>query len=330
MVVHRNKWSGGWRGRSYFRSTVGKALGNAARHRRDRREGAFYAAAPEEQKHEGVAGAGHVPPEDSPETRRQMLLDELNRAVIFGKRLHFTNVIRSGSCYLVYDDNGNEIRLGTAREMNAFYVTQANIAEATGVNLFIPSGKKATYWFPAVELIIRIAQLQRPKFEAGLEVETREYLVRGLNFLTADVFCNAAPVDLNSSEDLFFVNCSIRRGRRDDFLHRFDPAQGKPEDKHLPLPRFIFWSTDRRFCVQVPMLQMFLSTPVGGNERIPADTDRLKQGLAALGFTLDVVKTGQFGKQKEKVSVRWAISPQGFELEPGCDPQPGFQPDDRH
>jgi hypothetical protein len=68
------------------------------------------------------------------------------------------------------------------------------------------------------------------------------------------------------------------------------------------------------------MLQMFLGTPVGGNERISAD--RLKQGLAAMEFTIDRVMTGQ--ADRDKISVRWCISPADFELDSGCDPQPGL------
>ena len=86
------------------------------------------------------------------------MMAKLNSAYMLKARnLHFTNVVRRGSCYVAWDDQGHEIQLGTAKELNAFTVTQANIVEATGINLVIPGGKKATYWLPVVELIIAIA-----------------------------------------------------------------------------------------------------------------------------------------------------------------------------
>ena len=61
---------------------------------------------------------------------------------------------------------------------------------------------------------------------------------------------------------------------------------------------------------------MFLGTPVGGNEKITVD--RLKQGLALMRFTIDEVRTGQLGKGK--ISARWCVSPEDFQLDPTATP----------
>ena len=76
--------------------------------------------------------------------------------------------------------------------------------------------------------------------------------------------------------------------------------------------------------VQVSMLQMFLGTPIGGNEKITVD--RLKQGLALMRFTIDEVRTGQLAKGK--ISARWCVSPEDFQLDPDCNPQPGLNSED--
>ena len=113
---------------------------------------------------------------------RSHLLAKLNRAHMFEERgLRIMNVVRRGSGYYAFDDSGHEIHLGTVREMNAFYLTQANIAEATGINLSIPSSKKTTYWYPVVEVLVKIAQRNEVAFEYGLEIDTRAHLKRALN-----------------------------------------------------------------------------------------------------------------------------------------------------
>jgi hypothetical protein len=200
--------------------------------------------------------------------------------------------------------------------MNAFPVTQANIAEATGINLVIPGAKRAIFWLPVVELIIAIAHSQPIAFEYGLEQETRLYLARALNALAANSADYATRVDMTKSETLYEVNRRVRYGLRDEFLYS-DARNGM---KHTAWPRFVLWGIDGRLYVQVTTLQIFLGTPVGGNERIT--TDRLKQGLGTMGFTIDEVKTGQ--AVKDKISMRWCVSPADFELDPGCDPQPGL------
>jgi hypothetical protein len=312
LVAFREKERGRWHGRSYFRTTLGKALGQAAKHRRDQREGAFQQAdeAASEAKEEGHSSA---------ETDdKAKLLAKLNRACILqGRNLRFTDVKRRGSCYVAFDDLGHEIQLGTVREMNAFVVTQANIAEATGINLSIPGTKKAT-WFPVVEVFIAIAHSQPIEFDYGLREETRIYLARALDALTSHNPDYAQRVGIRNSEELFLLNLSLRTGLRDSFLH-YDLEGRAPKC----WPRFVVWTKDGELCVQVPMLQTFLSTPVGGNERI--STDRLKQGLAMMQFAIDKVKTGQF--QGQKISYRWCISPTAFALDPGCDPQPGLNPE---
>jgi hypothetical protein len=309
LVAFREKEAGQWHGRSYYRSTIGKALGQAARHRRDQQRGAFQQAGDADSE---AQEKGH----ESAEGHKARLLVELNSAwMLKDRNLRITNVTRRGSGYVAVDYLGHEIQLGTVREMNAFFVTQANIAEATGVNLSIPSGKKATYWFPVVERIINIAHCQPIAFDYGLEVETRNYLARGLNALTSHNPDFARRVDIHNSEELYLLNLSLRTGLRDSFLHYDIEGQYS-----RCWPRFVVWTNDGELCVQVPMLQTFLSTPVGGNERI--STDRLKQGLALMRFTIDAVKTGQLKGQK--LSVRWCISPPAFDLDPDCDPQPGL------
>jgi hypothetical protein len=324
LVAFREKEKGSWHGKSYFRSTIGKALGQAARHRRERLQGAFQQSETDDENQEFPnAGLAH---QSIPEDGIAKLLAKLNRAHILGGRIRFTNVVRRGSCHVAFDDLGHEMSLGNVREMNAFYLPQANIAEATGVNLSIPSNKKAIYWLPVVELFIAIAASQPVEFDAGVEVETRTYLARALSALTSNAPRNGVRVDISGTKQLYHVNRSVRDGRRDDFLFHNASGKNDPRGSVQPWPRFIFWTKDNRLWVQVPMLQLFLTCPVGGNEKIPADTDRLKQGLAALGFQLDVVKTGQIDQQN-KLSMRWAISPPDFQLDPGCNPQPGLDPE---
>jgi hypothetical protein len=349
LRAFREKQGGRWHGRSYYRSTIGKAMGQAAKHGRDQLQGAFRAETGSEDARDReqieCKGTESAPEAEANDT--SSLVAKLNRALILNGRIRFNNVIRRGSCYVAFDDSGHEVPLGSARELNAFLVPQAAIAEATGVNLVIPGGKKGVYWYPVVELIILIAHSQPIVFDYGLEEETRVHLARALNSLTSRTPGYAVPVDLSSGQQLYEVNWSIRNGRRDTFLYHASSVwdahklsdynrRGRDYRRHStesktgdeqnggdsPWPRFVFWSTDRRLCVQVPMLQMFLGTPVGGNERVT--TDRLKQGLAAMKFNLDAVKTGQFGRQK--ISDRWSISPPAFELEPECHPQPGLSP----
>jgi hypothetical protein len=324
LVAFRKKSGGRWHGRSYYRSTIGKALGNAARHSREKRKGAFCVSE-EEDSVRGEPGActGPIPP-TSEIADAQKLIKTLNSAVILKDRnLRFTDVKRRGSAYVAFDDQGHEIQLGTVREMNAFSVTQANIAEATGVNLSIPSGKKALYWYPVVEVVIAIAHSQPIEFDYGLEDETRIYLARALNTLTSKTPSHALRVNAHDSEEVYWVNWSVRNGRRDEFLYRADPGRGDREGGVPSWPRFIFWSQDGRVFVQVPMLQMFLGTPIGGNEKIT--TDRLKQGLSTMRFAIDEIKTGQTGRHK--ISMRWSISPPAFEVDPDCHPQPGLAPE---
>jgi hypothetical protein len=134
LVVFRTKWKGSWHGRSYYRATVGKALANAARHRRDQREGAFYVAQEEGKEKPNRTDenqADEAATEDAPETPRQKLLEELNRAVVFAKRrLHFANVIRRGSCFVAFDCLGHEIPLGTPRSAS-FDLTEVTGGELT-------------------------------------------------------------------------------------------------------------------------------------------------------------------------------------------------------
>jgi hypothetical protein len=302
LVAFRKKEKGQWHGRSYYRSTIGKALGQAAKHGRDQQQGAFLPSAEE-------AGDETLPHADD----RAQLLARLNNAVMLKNRdLCFTNVVRRGSGYVAFDDLGHEIQLGTAREMNAFVVTQASIAEATGINLVIPGAKKSVFWLPIVELFIAIAHSQPIAFDYGLEEETRMYLARALNALTANSPDHAFLVEMGKSEELYMVNLRIRYGLRAEFLnpHMYEQAW----------PRFVLWGTDGRLYVHVTTLQIFLGTPVGGNEKIT--TDRLKQGLATMDFTIDKVMTGQ--TKTDKISARWCISPADFELDPDCDPQPGL------
>jgi hypothetical protein len=306
VVAFRDKENGQWHGRSYYRATIGKALGQAAKHREDQRQGAFQQAAED-------AGDETFPDADD----RAKLLARLNNAVMLKTRnLRFTNLVRRGSGYVGFDDHGHEFQLGTVREMNAFVVTQASIAEATGINLVIPGGKKSIFWLPVVELFIAIAHSQPITFEYGLEEETRLYLARALNALSANSPDYALLVDMGKSQELYQVNRRVRYGLRDEFLY----ADARKAMKHTDWPRFVLWGKDGRLYVQVSMLQMFLGTPVGGNEKI--SVDRLKQGLAVMEFTIDRVMTGQH--QTDKISARWSISPADFQLDPDCDPQPGL------
>jgi hypothetical protein len=324
LVVFRNKWKGSWRGRSYYRATVAKALGNAARHRRDQRQGAFYQ--PEAETPNSAA-------QDASEGRgKSELLAKLNNAIIFGGRIRFGDIMRGGRYFTAFDDMGNEILLGTAREMNGFVQTQANIVEITGINLSIPSGRKAVYWYPVVELFIQIANSQPAKFEFGLEEEVRMYLARALDALTHNCPCNAARIDLHNPEELYNLNLSIRNGRRDKFLYRDNPnrdnanrANSNGSGADYPLwPRFICWSKDGRLCVHVATLLMFLGTPVGGDER-RVTLDRLQLGLEMMRFTY-VTQEGQSGRLR--ISYLWAISSPDFQLDPDCDPQPGLNPEE--
>src|SRR5262249_33996438 len=125
LVSFRDKEKGRWHGRSYYRATIAKALGNAARHRRERREGAFQVPR-EEDEDQGSGNASGSIPATGEVSDTPRLLNRLNSAVILkGRSLRFTNVKRRGSCYVAFDDLGHEIQLGTVREMNAFSVTQA-------------------------------------------------------------------------------------------------------------------------------------------------------------------------------------------------------------
>jgi hypothetical protein len=317
LVAFRNKWKGSWHGRSYYRATVAKALANAARHRRDRREGAFHH--PQGEDHNSAR-------QDAPETgSKAELLAKLNRSIILGGRIRFTDVKRGGRHFKAYDDAGHEIPLGTAREMNGFVQTQANIVEITGINLSIPAAKKALYWHPLVELFIAIANSQPAEFEFGLEEEVRMYLAQALDALTTNCSSNAKRVDLNSSEALYHLNLSIRNGRRDKFLYRDNrenPGRRSPDSRidFPPWPRFICWGKDGCLCVYPPALLMFLGTPVGGNAR-GVTLDRLKLGLAMMRFNY-VTLTGKSGRLE--ISYVWAISSPDFQLDRDCDPQPGL------
>jgi hypothetical protein len=310
LVAFREKENGQWHGRSYYRATIGKALGQAAKHRQDQQQGAFQNPS-EEAVDQDARDADD----------RSKLVARLNSAFMLKARsLRFSDVVRRGSCYVAFDDLGHEVQLGTVREMNAFVVTQASIAEVTGVNLSIPSGKKAIYWLPVVELFIAIAHSKPIAFDYGLEEETRTYLARALNALTANSPDHASLVEMGRSDEIYKVNRRVRYGLRDEFLYQ----EPRNTNKNQTWPRFALWGTDGRLYVQVTMLQMFLGTPVGGNERVT--NDRLKQGLATMSFVLDKVKTGEAGD--DKISVRWCVSPEDFRLDPGCDPQPGLRSED--
>src|SRR5262249_16783837 len=150
---------------------------------------------PEEIDCQGTESAPEAEANDT-----SSLVAKLNRALILKGRIRFTNFIRRGSCYVAFDDLGHEISLGSARELNHYAAPQAAIAEATGVNLIIPGGKKGVYWYPVVELIIRIAHSQPIAFEYGVEQDTRIYLTRALNVLTARMPGYAMRVDLHSGQ----------------------------------------------------------------------------------------------------------------------------------
>jgi hypothetical protein len=149
-------------------------------------------------------------------------------------------------------------------------------------------------------------------------VETRAYLSRALNALTARTPAYASRVDMGNSAQIYAANLQVRNGLRSVFLYPDDPESGPK-----PWPRFALWGKGGRLYVHATMLLTFLGTPVGGNEKI--SSDRLKQGLRALRFAIDEVKTGQPAKSQEKLSERWCISPAGFALDPECDPQPGLE-----
>jgi hypothetical protein len=325
-------------GKSFFRCTVGKALALRDRYERERREGAFTSNQPEstpdlKSEKDRMETGSESPGAKSRtgEARLQLFLELLNRARIFRGKLHFERIMQRGPMYMAVVNGGVEIRLGTAYELNNFRVTQANIVDTTGINLVVPSGRKGTLWFPVVELIIQIAKLEHTEFEYGIDIETREYLTQALNALSRHEASYANRVEIQSSENIYSVNISIRNGQRENFIHPYSIEKGEGQGavrQPVPWPRFAFWTTNGRLLVHLSWLRSFLGTPAGGNERIAADT--LKEGLRALGF-LEEMLTGRrrnkLRRQNDKVSQRWWVSPSGFVLNPDCEPQPGLEPE---
>jgi hypothetical protein len=312
LVAFRYKWNGPRRGKAHYRCTIAKALGRAEQRRKEKQEaeGAF-----------SPASYKQAMAEKDPEVRRQKSLAALNSLSIF-ERFRFEGFTRAGSSYVAriftpHDGQTHKVQLGSAKELNGFVEVQARILRATGVNINLPSRKKAIVWTPAVELMVAIADSQPPDFEDGPEQEMKRYLSHALRTLAArdldPLFSDPLiPIDTQNSEMMYWINLRILGGTRGTFLSYNDVTRP-------PWPRFVFWSVDGRLYVHLAMLHMFLGTPIGGNEK-NLTVDQL-YGLATfLEFELSRVITGE-GENCGSASAEWAISPAGFTLNCEVAPQ---------
>jgi hypothetical protein len=202
--------------------------------------------------------------------------------------------------------------------MNGYAVTQANILRATGVNIYVPSTKKAIQWLPVVELIVNIAECQPAEFEAGIEEDTREHLALAL--LSLRSYCPAwgSPVDLEKgkSKKMYELNRNVSFMLRSAFLNT-DTGSGRQS-----WARFAFWTTKQELYVQLRLWAQFLGAPVGGNLRNITQA-QLKEGLASMRFRLDEVVAGQ-NTRGDSNTARWCISAPGFEVDEGNESQPGL------